>query len=218
MNRAKVLLVDDHVLFRQGVRAVIERERDLQVIGEAGSNGEALAQARELCPDLILMDISLTDGTSLEAIYTLKRELPAVKIVLLTVHQEDEIFFEGVKGGAEGFLSKDVRAQTLLESLRRVLGGEAAISGQMVAKLLKEYARLAQVEAGIVAERLTRRERQVLEKLCEGLSNKGIGDCLQISENTVRIHVSHILQKLHIQSRSQAAAYARQMGLQKKSG
>lgn len=217
MNPAKVLLVDDHALFRHGVHTVIERERDLQVIGEAESNGEALAQAKELHPDLILMDISLTDGSSLKAIHALKQALPAVKIVLLTVHQEDESFFEAVRGGAEGFLSKDVRAQTLLQSLRGVLGGEAAISGHMAAKLLKEYARLAQVEAGMVAEQLTRREKQVLKKVSEGLSNKEIGDCLHISENTVRIHVSHILQKLHIQNRSQAAAYAKQMGLQEKS-
>lgn len=217
MNPAKVLLVDDHALFRHGVRAVVERDGDLQVVGEAESSREALSQARELHPDLILMDIGLTDGSSLKAIHALKRDLPDVKIVLLTVHQEDESFFEAVKGGAEGFLSKDVRAPTLLESLRRVLGGEAAISGHMAAKLLREYARLAKVEAGIVAERLTHRERQVLEKVSEGLTNKGIANRLQISENTVRIHVSHILQKLHIQNRSQAAAYARQIGLQDKS-
>jgi two-component system nitrate/nitrite response regulator NarL len=213
MNPAKVLLVDDHALFRHGVRAVLERDGDLQVVAEAESNSEAMARARELHPDLILMDIGLTDGSSLEAIHALKRELPDAKIVVLTVHQEKESFFEAVKGGADGFLSKDVRAGTLLESLRGVLRGEAVISGHMAANLCREYARLAQVEAGIVADQLTRREKQVLEKVSEGLSNKGIADRLQISENTVRIHVSHILQKLHIHDRSQAAAYARQMGL-----
>jgi DNA-binding NarL/FixJ family response regulator len=217
MNPAKVLLVDDHALFRHGVRAVLERDGDLQVVAEAESNSEAMARARELHPDLILMDIGLTDGSSLEAIHALKRELPDAKIVVLTVHQEKESFFEAVKGGADGFLSKDVRAGTLLESLRGVLRGEAVISGHMAANLCREYARLARVEAGIVADQLTRREKQVLEKVSEGLSNKGIADRLQISENTVRIHVSHILQKLHFQNRSQAAVYARQMRLQEQS-
>jgi DNA-binding NarL/FixJ family response regulator len=161
------------------------------------------------------MDLCLTDGNGHESIHALKRELPDVKVVVLTVHQEKEHFFEAIKGGAEGFLSKDVRASALIESLRGVMKGEAAISSRMAAKLLKEYARLAQVEAGIVADQLTLREGQVLEKVSAGLSNKEIGDCLQISENTVRIHVSHILQKLHIQNRSQAAAYARQIGLEK---
>lgn len=217
MNPAKVLLADDHALFRQGVRAVIDRDKDLQIVGEAESNREVLAQARELHPDLILMDILLTDGSSLPAIHALKRELPDIKIVLLTVRQEEESFFEAVKGGAEGFLGKDVGATTLLESLQGVLRGEASISGHMATKLLREYARLAQVEAGIVVEQLTRREKQVLAKIAEGLTNKGIGDCLHISENTVRCHVSHILQKLHLQNRCQAAAYAQRMGIEEKS-
>jgi len=217
MNPAKILLVDDHALYRHGVRAAVERDGRLQVIGEAESNNEALARARELHPDLVLMDLGLSDGNGQEAIHTLKQELPDVKVVVLTVHQEEEHFFQAVKGGAEGFLGKDVGASTLIESLQGVMRGEAAISGHMVTKLLREYARLAQVEAGMVAEQLTCRERQVLGKVSEGLSNKEIGDCLHISENTVRIHVSHILQKLHVQNRSQAAVYARQIGLQGKS-
>jgi DNA-binding NarL/FixJ family response regulator len=218
MNPATVLLVDDHALFRRGVCSVVERDGDFQVVGEGESKREALALARELQPDLILIDIGLTDGSGLDAIRDLKRALPDTKIVVLTVHQQKEIFLEAIKGGAEGYLTKDVRAWTLLGSLRKVLRGEAVFSGHMVAILLREYVRLAQVEAGMVTEKLTCRERQVLEKISEGLSNKAIGDCLDISENTVRTHVSHILQKLHFQSRSQAAACAQQNGLLRQVG
>lgn len=123
MEPAKILLVDDHALFRHGVRAIIERERDLQVVGEATSCHEALLLARELHPDLILMDICLSDGSGLETISTLKRGLPDGKIVVLTVHDEAENLFQAIQGGAEGFLSKGMRAKVLLESLRNIIWG-----------------------------------------------------------------------------------------------
>ena len=137
MRPTKVLIVDDHALFRQGVRNTIEPQEDFEVVGEAEDGMEALAKARELKPDLILMDIHMPHCNGLEAVSAIKRELPAVKIIMLTVHDEDENLFEAIKRGAEGFLSKKVRAKALLDSLRGVMEGEAAISGPMAGKIIR---------------------------------------------------------------------------------
>jgi DNA-binding NarL/FixJ family response regulator len=213
MQPTKVLIVDDHALFRQGVRNSIELEEDIEVVGEAEDGTEALAKARELKPDLILMDISMPHCNGLEAVSAIKRELPDVKIIMLTVHDEDENLFEAIKRGAEGFLSKKVRAKALLDSLRGVMKGEAAIPGSMAVKILKEFARLAEIEDGNIAGQLTLREKEVLQKMSEGLSNREIALSLCISENTVKAHVTNIFRKLHLQTRTQAAAYARRWGL-----
>ena len=137
MQPTKVLIVDDHALFRQGVRNTIEPQEDFEVVGEAEDGMEALAKARKLKPDLILMDIHMPHCNGLEAVSAIKRELPAVKIIMLTVHDEDENLFEAIKRGAEGFLSKKVRAKALLDSLRGVMEGEAAISGPMAGKIIR---------------------------------------------------------------------------------
>jgi two-component system nitrate/nitrite response regulator NarL len=213
MQPTRVLLVDDHALFRQGVRNIIEHEEEFEVVGEAGDGAGALAKARELKPDLILMDINMPHGGGLEAVSVIKRELPDVRIVMLTVHDQDDNLFEAIKRGAEGFLSKNVRAKDLLNSLRGVLKGEVAISGPMSSKILKEFARLAEIEDGHIAGQLTLREKEVLQKLSEGLTNRQIAFSLCISENTVKAHVSNILKKLHLQTRTPAAAYARRWKL-----
>ena len=132
MQPTKVLIVDDHALFRQGLRNAIEPQEDFEVVGEAEDGMEALAKARELKPDLILMDIHMPHCNGPEAVSAIKRELPAVKIIMLTAYDEDENLFEAIKRGAEGFLSKNVRAKALLDSLRGVMRGEAAISKPML--------------------------------------------------------------------------------------
>jgi len=213
MQPTRVLIVDDHALFRQGVHNTIEPEEDFEVVGEAEDGVEALAQARELKPDLILMDINMPHCSGLEAVSAIKGELPGVKIIMLTVHDEDENLFEAIKRGAEGFLGKNVRAKALLDSLRGVMRGEAAISRLVAGKILKEFARLAEIEAANIAKPLTPREREVLQKMSEGLSNRGIALSLCISENTVKAHVTNILRKLHLQNRSQAADYAQRWRL-----
>jgi DNA-binding NarL/FixJ family response regulator len=218
MQPTRVLIVDDHALFRQGVRNSIELEEDIEVVGEAEDGTEALAKARELKPDLILMDINMPHCNGLEAVSAIKRELPDVKIIMLTVHDKDENLFEAIKRGAEGFLIKNVRAKALLDSLRGVMKGEAAIPGPMTGRILKEFARLAEIEAGHIAGQLTLREKEVLQKISEGLSNREIGLSLCISENTVKAHVKNILRKLHLQTRSQAAAHARRWGLYEEGG
>jgi two-component system nitrate/nitrite response regulator NarL len=211
--KAKVLLVDDQALFRQGVRSAISREADIEVVGEARDGVEALGKAQDLEPDIVLMDIHLGAVSGLETITEIKRELPDVKVVILTVHDQDENLFEAIKRGAEGFLSKEVRAEDLIESLRCVIKGEVAISRLMTSKLVREFARLAQIESGGTWGRLTTREKEVLGKLRDGLSNQEIATELCISENTVKAHVTNILHKLHLQSRAQAAFYARQWGI-----
>jgi len=213
MEQIKVLIVDDHALFRQGVRSAIEHEGDIQIVGEAENGAEALAKARKLNPDLILMDIHLPPGSGLEAVSAIKGALPKVKIIMLTVHEQDENLFEAIKLGAEGFLSKKVRAQALLRSVRGVMRGEAALSRQMTARILKEFARLAEMQVGNITTQLTPREKQVLEKISEGSSNKEIALALCISQNTVKTHVASILHKLHLHNRSQAAEYAQRSGL-----
>ncbi|MFB0534658.1 MAG: LuxR C-terminal-related transcriptional regulator, partial [Anaerolineae bacterium] len=171
--------------------------------------------ARELKPALILMDINMPRCNGLEAVSAIKGELPDVKIIMLTVHNEDPNLFEAIKRGAEGFLTKNVRAKALLDSLRGAMKGEAAISGLMAGKILREFARLAQIEAGRAAGQLTPREKEVLQKLGEALTNKEIALSLSISEHTVKAHVKSILRKLHVHNRSQAADYAQRWELHK---
>jgi two-component system nitrate/nitrite response regulator NarL len=216
MQPTKVLIVDDHALLRRGVRNTIEPEEDFEVVGEAEDGAEALAKAKELKPDLILMDISMPQGNGLEALSAIKRELPDVKIIMLTVHDKEENLLEAIKRGAEGFLSKNVRAKALLDSLRGAMRGEAAISRHMAGKILREFVRLAEIEDKKTSGQLTPREKEVLQKLSEGLSNKEIGLSLCISENTVKVHVKNILRKLHLQNRTEAAAYARRWGSEEK--
>jgi two-component system nitrate/nitrite response regulator NarL len=216
MQPTKVLIVDDHALLRRGVRNTIEPEEDFEVVGEAEDGAEALAKAKELKPDLILMDISMPHGNGLEALSAIKKELPDVKIIMLTVHDKDENLLEAIKRGAEGFLSKNVRAKALLDSLRGAMRGEAAISRHMAGKILREFVRLAEIEDKKTSGQLTPREKEVLQKLSEGLSNKEIGLSLCISENTVKVHVKNIFRKLHLQNRTEAAAYAQRWGLEEK--
>jgi len=182
-------------------------------VGEATDGGEALTKARQLHPDLILMDISMPHCSGLEAVRAIKGELPTTRVIMLTVHSDRASLLEAIKNGAEGFLSKNIRTEVLLASLRGALQGKAAISQSMAAHVLMEYARLAQIEASQVPGQLTIRENQVLVKLSQGLSNREIADTLYISENTVKAHIGHILKKLHVHSRSAAAAYARRLGL-----
>lgn len=213
MQPTRVLIVDDHALFRQGVRAVIERDGDFQVVGEAADGREALAKAADLHPELVLMDISMPDLTGIELIPGIKGKLPLAKVIMLTVHDDETSLMDAIKSGAAGFLNKSIRAQALRASLRGAMEGEAVLSQRLSACVFKELSRLAQIEAGLLDGHLTRREKQVLAKLCDGMSNTEIADVLYISENTVKAHLGHIFKKLHIHSRSEAVAYARRLGL-----
>ena len=211
----RVLLVDDHILFRTGVKAVLAARSDMEVVGEAGDGLEAVALARETMPDVVLMDITMPGCDGLEATRRIKREMPYVKVFMLTVSDDDENLFEAIKSGAQGYLTKDLKAQELFDVLEGVARGEAAFSGVIAAKILREFEKTSrgtdeELEA---TEPLTEREIEVLELVVEGRSNQEIAQSLVISESTVKNHLRNILGKLHLRNRIQAAVYAVRQGL-----
>ncbi len=215
MEAVRVFLVDDHTLFRSGVAGILRQQEDFEVVGEAGDGQEALEKVRDVMPDIILMDVYMPEMGGLEATRRIKEVLPYVKIVMLTFSEEDEDLFEAIKVGAHGYLLKKIDPQELLRRLRGVLQGEAPISQNAATKLLGEFARLSQsgVQETRSQQKLSPREREVLELLTEGATNKEIASSLGISENTVKNHLKNILEKLHLHNRVQAAAYALREGL-----
>lgn len=210
MEKMRVLLADDHTLFRKGLVAMLAAEPDFEVVGEARTGKEVLELARDVMPDLVLMDIFMPEGDGLQATRRLKEELPYIRVVILTVSEKEETLFEAVKAGAQGYLLKGIEPPELLEMLRGLGRGEAAISRSMAAKILKEFSRReppARPEDSPLT-RLTAREREVLTQVSQGLTNKQVATRLGVSENTVRNHLRNILEKLHLENRVQAAAFA----------
>ncbi len=215
MNTIRILLADDHSLFRKGVAAALADHPDILVVGEASDGLEALAKARELVPDLVLMDISMPEMDGLEATRRITAELAQVKIVILTFTEEDQNLFEAIKSGAQGYLLKNLEPQELVEMLRGVFRGEAPISQGTAAKILAEFARQPQETALAVRHGalLTGREREVLGLVAGGATNREIATHLGISPSTVKNHLQNILEKLHLENRVQAAAFALREGL-----
>jgi len=211
----RILLVDDHVLFRKGVEAVLESRTDLQVVGEAGDGLEAIDLARATRPDIILMDITMPRCNGLEAMRRIKREMPFVKVIMVTVSEDEEDLFEAIKYGAQGYLIKDLRAGQLFEAIEGAMRGEASFSGVIATKILRELQKPAErtTQASEQTERLTDREIDILKLIAEGLPNKQIAEALVISESTVKNHLRNILDKLHLQNRVQVAVYAVRQGL-----
>jgi DNA-binding NarL/FixJ family response regulator len=211
----RILVVDDHRLFRDGLVGIIKAQPDFQVVGQAETVREAIAKAGELQPDTVLMDFGLPDGTGLEATLAILADRPETNIVFLTVHEEDESLFAAIRSGAKGYLLKKVSAARLLEYLRGLESGEAALSGATASRILEEFCRLVpQSHHGPVGvSNLTPREVQVLRELATGASNQVIATHLVISENTVRNHVHSILAKLNLRDRHEAAQFARRHGL-----
>ncbi|MFQ5852793.1 MAG: response regulator [Candidatus Binatia bacterium] len=217
MEAIRILLVDDHALFRDGMASLLAEQADFEVVGEAENGGEAVEKARELEPDLILMDIYMPGGDGLATTRLIKEEMPSVKIVMLTISEEDQKLFEAIKGGAQGYLLKKMKAQQFLEMLRGISRGEAPISHAMAAKILAEFARQASRDSEAAPRvQLTPRERDVLELLTKGATNKEIAAALGISENTVKNRLKNILERLHLENRVQAVAYALEKGLVKR--
>lgn len=211
----RVLLVDDHALFRKGVAEQLASQDDVEVVGEASHGLEAIQMARDLVPDVILMDINMPKCDGLEATRQIKREMPHVKIIILTVADDDQKLFEAIKSGAQGYLLKNLEPSQLFDVLDSISRGEAPLSGVIAAKILNEFSQRgpdAQGQADLI-EALTEREIGVLELVVEGLTNKEIASKLHISVNTVKIHMRNILEKLHLQNRIQAAVYAVREGL-----
>lgn len=215
MSNLRILIVDDQVLFHEGLARLLDSQPDLAVVGGAYSVQDAIEKACLLRPDVILMDFSLPDGTGLDATQVILRERPSTHIVFLTVHEEDDRLFEAIRYGARGYLLKNIPIQQLIAYLRGLERGEAAISPQLTAQLLKEFSRIPsrQESAPELVARLTTRQRQILRELRQGASNSQIADCLFLSEQTVKNHISRILDQLNLRNRHEAAEFARRYNI-----
>jgi DNA-binding NarL/FixJ family response regulator len=213
MKPIRLLLVDDHGLFRKGLVSLLQRESDFQVVGEAENGAEAIKKAQQLKPDLVLMDIHMPGTDGIEATRRIREILPSTRVVILTVSEEDKDLFEGIKCGAHGYLLKKLEPEELYAMLRGVFEGEAPISRATASKILSEFATQARRKAvAPLEEELSAREKDVLQSLASGLTNKEIGNKLGIAENTVKNHLKNILAKLHLENRVQAATFALQKG------
>ena len=209
----KIVVADDHKLFRQGLIGLMRAHDDLvEVIGEASTGQEAVQLAHRLRPDVILMDIQMPDGDGLKATRQIRESLPEVAVVILTASELDEHLYEAVRLGAAGYLLKDLDAAELFELLAGVVDNEVAMTRAMASRLLKIMANSDSRDAG-AAHDLTEREIEVIHLLAQGASNPQIAEELFISINTVKSHISHILTKLQLENRTQAAAYAVQKGM-----
>ncbi len=211
----RVLIADDHTLVRQGIRLLLETAPDLQVVGEASDGAEAIRLARELNPDLVLMDIAMPKVDGLEATREIKRALPQVQILVLTMHEGEDYFFKILAAGAGGYVLKRAAATDLLTAVRAVAGGEVFLYPSVAKKLVADY--LGRVEGrdadGRVAESLTPREEEVLGHIAAGLSNREIAERLTVSLSTVQTHYAHIIEKLNLRNRTELVKYALRHGL-----
>jgi len=214
MAPVRILLVDDQLLFRKGLRALLEDEEDMEVVGEASDGAQAVDRARSAKPDVVLMDINMPVCNGVEATRMIKAELPETKVIALTVSDEDNDLFEAIKSGASGYLLKDLRPEELFDLIRGVLREETPISPVIAGKLLTEFRRRPWRDPTDTAGwDLTPRELEVLQLVTEGLSNAEISARLFIVEGTVKNHLHNILEKLHLENRLQAATYAIREGL-----
>ncbi|MBK8903184.1 MAG: response regulator transcription factor [Anaerolineaceae bacterium] len=211
----KILIVDDHILFQEGLIGLLDNQPDFTVVGGASSVQEAVKKARQLLPDVILMDFTLPDGTGLDATQTILAERPSTQIIFLTIHEEDDRLFEAIRYGARGYLLKEIPANQLIAYLRGVQRGEPAITPHLTANILKEFAK-TQPRQDIpqeVMDQLTNRQLDVLRELRSGASNQQIANRLVLSEQTVKNHVSRILHCLNLKNRYEAAEFARRYDL-----
>ena len=215
MKQVRVLLADDHAIFREGLAGIISAQPDMQVVGEANDGLEAFVKAQELKPDLILMDVQMPGMDGIEAVKQINQVLPETIIVMLTVRGDDDMLFDALKNGAQGYLLKEIRSQDLLEMLRGVLRGEAALSPNLAGRVLTEFRRLS--KGGSLEkegdDELTEREQQVLMHVSKGATDKEIAAELNISLNTVKTHIRNILSKLHVRTRREAAKAAQAKGM-----
>jgi len=207
----RVLIADDHSLFRDGITSLLEAAGS-EVVGQVGDGQAAVEAALRLRPDLILLDINMPKMSGLEALRLIKKKLPEMQVVMLTVSDDDADLFEAIKSGAHGYLSKSLNTDKFLEMLDGLQRGEAAMTRQTTARLMKGLAETSYQEAA-PARSLTQRETELLRLIAEGMSNKAIAQALSVSENTVKYHLRNILQKLDAQNRTEAVTHAIRAGL-----
>ena len=211
----KILIVDDHVLFREGLVGILQARPDFEVVGEAGSVSEAIEKARQYKPDVILMDWGLPDGDGSQASKQILAELPDCKIVFLTIYEADEKLFAAIRSGAKGYMLKNVPSAKLIRALLDVEAGNPAISRTMTGRLMEEFSHTA-IERQMqpeVFKKLSPREMEVLQEIIKGATNREIATTLFISVNTVKHHIHSILEKLGVENRRQAGEFARKQGI-----
>jgi DNA-binding NarL/FixJ family response regulator len=216
MSKIRVLLADDHQLFREGLVNILNGQIDFEVVGEANDGLEALIKARELAPDLILMDVGMPGCDGLEATQRIKQEFPDVTIVMLTVRDENEKLFDAIRNGAQGYLLKSIRSWDMLDLLRGAVRGEAAITPALGGRMLEEFRRVGKrptVDPEDKSSALTAREQEVLGLVAAGATNKEIAARLNVSIHTVKSHMRKILAKLQLERRHEAASFALREGL-----
>lgn len=212
---SKVLIVDDHPMVRDGMRGMLGNDHSFSVVGEAGTGAEALSAVDRLQPDLVLMDIRMPDMDGLQATHAIKKAHPEVAVVMVTMYEEPDYLVEAIAAGAAGYLLKDVSRFDLLQTLRTVVQGGTFLNPELMTKSLQKLATKAKPapEGPSPFDALTGRERQVLKLLAQGMSNKEIAHKLIVSVATVKTHVEHIIQKLGVSDRTQAAVLAATHGL-----
>lgn len=217
MKKFRIMIADDHALFRDGLASLVNAQPDMEIVGRAEDGLEIFSLARELKPDLIIMDVNMPISNGLEATRLIHQELPKIAILILTVHEEEEKLFEAVKAGAIGYMLKNSDSEMFLEGVRSALNGEAVLPPTLALLLLEEFANLASRPKPTANEDtlplLTAREREVLEEIVDGATNMEISQKLSISIYTTKSHVRNILSKLQVASRKQAVQVALKEGL-----
>jgi two-component system NarL family response regulator len=207
----RVLVVDDHALFRRGLEMVLEQEPDIEVVGEASDGAEALEKAVETAPDIVLMDVRMPKRGGIDACTSIKDAVPSTKIIMLTISDEEADLYDAIKAGAMGYLLKEISIEEVASAIRAVHGGQSLISPSMASKLLNEFASMikrSDERQQVPTPRLTDREMEVLRLVAKGMNNRDIAKQLFISENTVKNHIRNILEKLQLHSRMEAVVYA----------
>jgi two-component system, NarL family, nitrate/nitrite response regulator NarL len=211
----RILIVDDHILFREGLAAIIRQEADIEVVGMVGTVQEAVEASHTLKPDIVLMDFNLPDGTGAEATQMIIQDIPDCKVVFMTMSEKDEDLLAAIRNGAVGYLLKNMSPSNLVAALRSVQQGESALSRSMTLTVMKELSRIkAPEQIGDPAMgKLTKREKEILAEIASEKSNLEISQKLFISENTVKYHVHSILKKLNLDDRKEAAKFAKKHGI-----
>ncbi len=213
MASITVLIVDDHAVVRQGIKAFLATQPDIEVLGEAASGEEAIRMVEKHVPDVVLMDLVMPGMDGVEATREIRRISPRTQVIVLTSYHDDEHIFPAIRAGALSYLLKDVGPDDLADTVRKAARGEAILHPRVAARVIQELHGLSGSETPTPFSELTERELEVLRLIAEGLSNAEIAERLVISEKTVKSHVSNILSKLHLADRTQAAVYAWRRGL-----
>ena len=213
LEAIRVLLADDHAIFREGLCAILDRQKDIVVVGEARDGVEAVKKVAEVTPDIVLMDINMPVMDGVRASRLITAQDQRVGIIILTMYREDEYVFEAIKAGARGYVVKDARAREVLKAIRAVHRGEALIDPAVATKLLEEFRRLAEGRSRKELFDLNEQETEILRLVAQGASNKEIAAALFLSEHTIKNKLSIVFQKLHVNNRAEAATFAIREGL-----